>query len=92
MGARKGYKGESCDEVIWQIVSAEEVISCSKLFERVKSRGAWSDDTIWLHFIARTANCVPSRYRWPTRKQILFLRPDGQYERYDAKKHPRVIE
>lgn len=92
MGARKGHKGESCDEVIREIIAADEVVSCSDLFERVKFRGEWTDDTIWLHFIARTVNCVPARYRWPKRKRFLFLRPDGQYERYDERKHPRVIE
>ena len=92
MGARKGYKGESCDEVIRESIAADEVVSCSTLYQRVKSRGEWSDDTIWLHIIARTVNCVPARYRWPARHQFLFLRPDGRYEVYDERKHPRVVE
>ncbi len=92
MGATKGYNGESCDEVMREVISADEVISCSELYDRVKSRGEWSDDTIWQHFMARTINLVPARHRWNASKQFLFLRPDGRYELHDERKHPRVIE
>lgn len=92
MGSRKGYEGESCDEVLKESIVAGEIVSCSALYQRVKSRGEWSDDTIWQHLMARTVNLVPARHRWPAHKQFLFLRPDGQYELYDKRKHPRVKE
>ena len=92
MGAGKGYKGESCNQVMREAIKGYVIVSCSELYKRIKSRGAWTDDTIWQHFMANTVNLVPAKYRWPDFKPFLFLRPDGQYELYDSRKHPRVIK
>ncbi len=77
MGAKKGYKGESCYEAIRESIAADEVVSCSALYQRVKSRGEWSDDTIWLHFIASTVNCVPARHRWSIETTFFLCAPTG---------------
>ena len=92
MGARRGHNGESCREVMRETISQDEVVSCTEFYDRVKLRGDWSDDTIWQHFMALTINLVPAKHRWNMSKQFLFLRPDGRYELYDERKHPRVIE
>jgi len=92
MGSRKGYKGESCRDVMREIIDQGEIISCSDFYERIKTRGEWRDDTIWQHLMAMTVNLVPAIHRWPQCKPFLFLRPDGRYELHDPGRHPRVVE
>lgn len=88
----KGYRGESCVEVVRASFSAEEVLRFSKLVERVRKRGPWKPATIWQHLMALVVNLPPARHHFANVKPFLFLRPDGQYEIYDQAKHPRVIE
>jgi len=37
-------------------------------------------------------NLPAARRHWRKRMPFLFLRPDGLYELYDPKRHPRVVE
>jgi len=92
MGVRKGHRGESCREVMTEIIGKREIISCSDFYERIKARGNWRDDTIWQHLMAMTVNLVPATHRWPQCKPFLFQRPDGRYERHDPERQPRVVE
>lgn len=88
----KGYQGESCSDAILTALSAGEVVTFSELYRRVKQDGEWKDETIWQHLMSLVVNLPPARKHWKTAKPFLFLHGDGQYELYDEKKHPRVID
>jgi len=88
----KGCKGESCAEAIRTSINNSEILSFNEFVSRVKSRGSWSDDTIWQQLMRFAVNLVPARYHWKGTEQFLFLRGDGRYELYDFQKHPLIIE
>ena len=91
-GKAKGQKGESCAQALQNSLQSGEVVNFTDLFERVKAKGSWSDDTISLHLMACVVNLPPARRRWPSTKPFLFLRPDGRYELWDERKHPSILE
>ena len=88
----KGYAGETCAEAIRSILKPDEVLSFSQLFDEVKQKGSWKDETIWQHLMLLIVNLPPARYHWKTSKPFLFLHEDGKYELFNPKKHPQVIE
>ena len=86
----KGFEGQSCSEAINQSVGKRETLAFDELFQRVKKRGGWKDETIWQHLMGLIVNLPPARLHWKSMDPFLFLRPDGQYELYDADTHPPV--
>ena len=88
----KGQKGESCAQALRDSLEFGEVVSFTDLFDRVKAKGSWSDDTISLHLMACVANLPPARRRWPSTNPFLFLRPDGRYELWEEINHPCILE
>ncbi len=92
MGRSKGYEGESCADAIRQSFRSGETVAFRDLYDCVKRKGAWRDETIYQHLMACVVNLPPARMHCPGRDPFLFLKPDGRYELYDQKKHPRVIE
>lgn len=63
-------------------------VTAEELFNRVKSMGEWSDDTIWQHLMALVVNLPPAYRHWPNMpERFLFIREDGRYELYDPRKH-----
>ena len=92
VGKAKGKTGESCAQALQDSIESGEVVGFTDLFERVKAKGSWSDDTISLHLMSCVVNLPPARRRWPSRKPFLFLRPDGRYELYNQQTHAAVLE
>lgn len=88
----KGNTGESRKEAIRNSLKPGEVVTFSELFERVKCRGNWKDDTICQHLMSLVVNLPPARRHWPGTEPFLFLHEDGTYELYDADKHKKVKE
>jgi len=63
-------------------------VTAEELFNRVRSMGDWSDDTIWQHLMWLTVNLPPAYRHWPNApERFLFLREDGRYELYNSEKH-----
>ena len=68
-------------------------VTAEELFEKVRSKGNWSDDTIWQHLMQLVINLPPAYRHWPhAPERFLFLREDGKYELYDTEKHGTYIE
>ena len=88
----KGYRGESCSDAIRSALKPGELIPFSELYQRVKQKGSWKNETIWQHLMALIVNLPPARHHWKSIKPFLFLHPDGRYELYDKNKHPAVVE
>ena len=88
----KGHGGQTCAEAIRASFAPGEVVSWSELSRRVKKLGSWRDETIWQHQMSLIVNLPPARRHWANSRPFLFLRGDGQYEIYDERKHPKVIE
>jgi hypothetical protein len=84
----KGYKGESCPEVMREIISAHQPLTFTDLFRMVSERGSWSDNTIYRQTMKWTVNLPPAYLEWPaSRPRFLFVRPDGLFELYDGEEH-----
>ena len=63
-------------------------VTAEELFNKVKSMGDWSDDTIWQHLMWLVVNLPPAYRHWPNApERFLFLREDGRYELYNPEKH-----
>lgn len=88
----KGHHGESCAEAIQKAMKPGEILTFKELFNQVKQKGSWKDETIWQHLMLLVVNLPPARYHWKKSKPFLFIRGDGRYELYDPKIHPDVIE
>ena len=88
----KGYQGESCAKAIFSIMKPGQIMSFSELFNQVKQRGSWSDETIWQHLMLLVVNLLPARLHWKKSNPFLFLHGDGRYELYNPKIHPQVID
>ena len=84
----KGYRGESCSNVVRSVMKPGEILSSTDLFRRVHELGAWSDDTIWQHLIAHIVNLPAARHHYADFDPFLFLHEDGRYELYDPTLHP----
>ena len=91
-GRAKGQTGQPCAQALRDSIEPGEVVSFADLFERVKAKGSWSGDTISLHLMSCVVNLPPARRRWPYSKPFLFLRADGQYELWEERKHPFILE
>lgn len=88
----KGYQGESCAEAIKASFRPGEIRPFSEIFKRTRERGPWKDETIWQHLMSLVVNLPPARRHWGGANPFLFLRPDGQYELHDSKRHPKIVE
>ena len=63
-------------------------VTAEELFNKVRSMGDWSNDTIWQHLMWLTVNLPPAYRHWPNApERFLFLREDGKYELYNPEKH-----
>jgi len=87
----KGYQSETCAEAISSIMKPNQIMSFSELFNQVKQRGFWKDETIWQHLMGLVVNLLPARLYWKSANPFLFLHGDGRYELYDPKIHPLVL-
>ncbi len=84
----KGYLGETCAEVIRDIVGAQHPLSFAELFGMVTARGSWSANTIYRQAMKWIINLPPAYLEWPASDpRFLFLRPDGLFEPYEERKH-----
>lgn len=89
----KGYRGESCSEVIKNCFNdGKQILSYSQIFSVVRRQGDWTDTTICRHLMSTVVNLIPARYEWASTGKFLFLRPDGRYELYNESIHPIPIE
>lgn len=88
----KGHKGETCAEATRSVIKPGEVLAFKELFGRIRKMGSWKDDAIWQHLMGLVVNLPPARHHWPSTKPFLFLRPDGRYELYNSKVHPKVLD
>lgn len=88
----KGNQGESCAEAVRSSLKPGEVATFSELYQRVKQKGDWKDETIWQHLIGLIVNLPPARHHWRNVVPFLFLHGDGRYELFDPQKHPKSIE
>jgi hypothetical protein len=84
----KGYNGETCAEAIRQVVAVSEPAWYGDVFEKVRCRGTWADDTIHQQMMQWTVNLPPAYLHWPrSSEKFLFLRSDGLYELYRPRAH-----
>ncbi len=84
----KGRGGETCAEVIREVVAAREPAFYSDVFEIVNNRGTWATDTIHQQMMQWIVNLPPAYHHWSVKtKRFLFLRPDGLYELYKPSVH-----
>jgi hypothetical protein len=88
----KGYHGETCSDAIRAQFADCDILATSEIVPRVKACGAWTDETIHRHLIAKIVNLPPAHRPGQKPKPFLFLRPDGRFEMYDDRRHPRVVE
>ena len=88
----KGKRGESCAEALRNSIQHGEILAFSELYDRVRKKGDWKDDTIFQHLMSCVVNLPPARLHWKSRIPFLFLHPDGRYELFDSNIHPKVIE
>lgn len=85
---RKGYKGETCAQVIREVIASREPAFYPDVFEGVRSRGSWATDTIHQQMMQWIVNLPPAYCHWSVKvKKFLFLRPDGRYELYRPRVH-----
>jgi hypothetical protein len=92
MARGKGLDGASCSEAIKGCFRANDVFSATELFKRVKAVGDWKDETVWQHLMSTVVNLIPARHHWKATRPFLFLRPDGRYELFDERQHPKPID
>ena len=83
-----GVHGEPCSEAIRTSIAPAEIVTFTDLFDRVRKRGRWKENTIWRHLMSCVVNLPPARHEWPGTKPFLFLHPDGRYELFNPQKHP----
>jgi len=88
----KGHQGETCAEAISSIMKPGKIMSFSELFNQVKQRGSWKDETIWQHLMSLVVNLPPARLHWKSANPFLFLHKDGRYELYDSRVHSKIVE
>ena len=87
----KGHRGQTCAEAIRANIGPSEVVSASELSRRVKKLRSWKDETICQHLMSLVVNLPPARDHWKSTRPFLLLRPDGKYELYDDRKHPKTV-
>jgi len=80
----------SCREAVKRAILelGREPVTAEELFNKVRSMGEWSEDTIWQHLMRLVVNLPPAYRHWPSApERFLFLREDSRYELYDPVKH-----
>jgi hypothetical protein len=87
----KGLYGESCAEAVRASIRAGEKVTFGELYKRTRRRGTWKESTLHQHLMALVVNLPPARLHWPGVAPFLMLNPDGTYELYDSRSHPRVV-
>jgi hypothetical protein len=87
----KGYRGESFADAIRSSLRHGEVVTFSELYERVKQKGSWKEETVWQHMMGLIVNLPPARHHWKNMEPFLFIHGDGRYELYDPQRHPRTV-
>ncbi len=88
----KGHQGQTCADAIRASLVPGELVSSSELYERVRRKGSWKNETVWQHMIGLIVNLPVARFHWPSAKPFLFLHGDGRYELYDPQRHPATIQ
>ncbi len=89
----KGKQGQTCSQAIKACFRRpEEPLSYSHIFTEVRQQDDWRDTTIWRYLMSTVTNLIPARFEWRSTDKFLFLRPDGQYELYNPRRHPEPIE
>lgn len=86
----KGYQRQTCAEAVKASLELGEIVTANDLFRRVRSKGSWTDSTIWQHLIQLVVNLLPARHHWPSAKPFLLLHEDGTYELYNPSRHPPI--
>jgi hypothetical protein len=87
-----GANGESCYDAIAGIVKNGARLRYSEIVRKVRNAGTWRDATIRRHLMSMVTNLPPARDEWKNTVPILFLNPDGTYERFDPNRHPTPQE
>jgi len=91
MGKGRAYEPETCaGELHATLVRFEGRATAEDLFNQIKRRGHWTDDTIWKEMLSHTINSPSSYHHFPmvsAASKFLFQREDGNYELYDSTWH-----
>ena len=58
----KGHNGETLKEAIVDVIGSNR-LKYSEVFQTVKQRGWWKDDTIYQHMMSLVVNLPPARDR-----------------------------
>ena len=86
----RGYTPETCTEAIrWALGNLGNRASAEAIFNAVRSKGHWTDETIWSSIENLTVNCPPAYRHSGSGSRFLFLREDGNYELYQQEWHGR---
>ena len=72
----KGYKGETCTQAIKAVIEPGDLLTAAELFNRVRSLGTWTEDTIWQHLIAHVVNHPAARHHYAGFEPFLYLHTD----------------
>lgn len=91
-GTGKGHMGETCAEAIRESLKPGELATFTELYQRVRQRGSWKDETIWQHLMCCVVNLPPARMHWKGVEPFLVIHLDGRYELYNSRKRPKAIE
>ena len=80
----------TCREAVYQAIlePGGGPVTAEQLFQKVREKGNWSNDTIWQHLMWLIVNLPPAYKHWPPApEKFLYLREDGKYELYNPQKH-----
>jgi len=73
VGAHEGNRGETCGEAIRDSLQSGEKVSFPDLYDRVRKRGGWKDETIWQHLMSCVVNLPPARKHWKSSPSSSFI-------------------
>ena len=94
MGKGRALEPETCAGALHNaLVRFEGRATADELFNQVKRRGHWTDDTIWKEMLSHTINSPPSIRHYPmvnAASRFLFQRDDGNYELYNSTWHGKL--
>ena len=89
----KGKQGQTCAQAIkFCFSNVVGPLSYTQIFNQVRTQGDWKETTVWRYLMSTVVNLIQARHEWPSTEKFLFLRPDGQYERYNSVIHGIPIE
>jgi len=93
MGKGRSYEPETCSGLLMSaLAKLGDRASAQDLFNQVSRSGHWTDAVIWQEMLSHIINLPPSYRIYPAitaEKRFLFLREDGNFERYDINWHGR---